>query len=80
MRHSYESFQIDTNQIFVDFYFSEMNPRIESLGIRQCGFVMIPDSRILIFKDSFHGVVLKIREDLLDSWKQVETYPNLTEP
>ena len=38
-----------------------MNPRIKSLG---SGFVRIQDSRILIFKD------------LLDSWKQVESFEN----
>ncbi len=32
--------------------------------VRQSGFARIRDSRILIFKDSFHVIVPKIREDL----------------
>ncbi len=50
-----------------------MNPRIKSLG---SGFVRIQDSRILIFKDSFRAIVLRIREDLLDLWKQVKSFEN----
>jgi len=66
---------MDTNQVFLEFYFSKTNPQIESLGIWICksGFVRIQDSQIWIFKDSFCGIVLKIHEDSLDLRKQVES-------
>jgi hypothetical protein len=35
--------------------------------------IWICESTKQIFKDSFCGIVLKIREDSLDSWKQVES-------
>ncbi len=34
------------------------------------------DLQISIFKDSFCAIVLRICEDLLDSWKQVESFEN----
>ncbi len=37
------------------------------------GFVRIRDWQFPIFKDSFCAIVLKICEDLLDSWKQVKS-------
>ncbi len=43
---------------------------------RQPGFVRIRDLQILIFKDSFCAIVVRIREDLLDLWKQVESFEN----
>ena len=52
-----------------------MNPQIESLRI---GFERIQDLRIQIFKESFHAMVLRICEDLLDSWKQVESRDHIT--
>ncbi len=68
-------------------FFSETNPRYKSLRL---GFAnpdsriwslsickdSDSDSRISIFKDSFRAIVLRIGEDLLDSWKQVESFEN----
>jgi hypothetical protein len=48
-----------------------LDSRIRSLRIRKDS-----DSRISIFKDSFRAIVLRIRKDLLDSWKQVESFEN----
>ncbi len=52
-----------TNLIFMDLH----------SRVLKSGFVMIRDSRIWIFKDSFCGVVLKVHDDSLDLWKQVES-------
>jgi hypothetical protein len=46
------------------------NPRYESLRF---GFASPP---AWICKDSFRAIVLRIREDSLDSWKQVESLKN----
>ncbi len=54
----YKSFQNKTNRVIWEFFFYETNPQIESLG---SGFVRIRDSRILIFKDLFCTIVLRIR-------------------
>ena len=75
----HESFGIESNllrflalqiestiQIFWKKFY-ESNPRYESLRF---GFASLP---AWIHKDSFHAIVLMIREDLLDSWKQVES-------
>jgi hypothetical protein len=40
---------------------------------RKSGFVRIRDLRVSICKDLFNAIVLKIHEDLLDSWKQVKS-------
>jgi hypothetical protein len=72
----YESFRIETNQVILEGFFSKLNPQIESLKsvfanldlrVRQPGFVRVRDLGILIFKDLFCAVVLRICEDLLDS-------------
>ena len=63
----------------------ESNPRYKSLRfgftnpdlrVRQPGFVRIWDSQNCIFKDSLCAIVLRIRQDSLDSWKQVESFEN----
>ncbi len=78
----YESFLIKKNRVILKNKSSEMNPWNESLRfgvthpdlrVRQPGFIRFQDSQILIFKDSFCAIVLKIRED---SWKQVESFEN----
>ncbi len=52
------------NQIFMDL----------DSQVRQSGFVRIRDSQIWIFKDPICGIVLKIREDLLDSWNRANLW------
>jgi hypothetical protein len=61
-----ESLQINMNLVFVDFYFSKTNQIFRDMDsqIRQSGFVRIQELRIWILKDSFCGILLKIREDL----------------
>ncbi len=63
----------------------ELNPRYESLRfgfpnpdsrIQKFRIRKDLDSRIFIFKDSFRAIVLRIRKDSLDSWKQVESFEN----
>ncbi len=65
--------------------FSKTNPQFKSLGsgianldlrVRQPGLIRIRDLQILIFKDWFGALVLRICEDLLDLWKQVESFEN----
>ena len=59
------------------------NPRYKSLRFRlpkldlqvcKSGFVKIWDLWICIFKDSFHAIVLRLCEDLSNSWKQAESW------
>jgi hypothetical protein len=57
-----------TNRILVD---RTANP---DLGVLKSGFLRIWDLQIWIFNDSFCAIALKICEDLLDSWKQVESW------
>jgi hypothetical protein len=47
--------------------------RILKVGIRKSGFASPP---AWIRMDSFHAIVLRICEDLLDSWKQAESFKN----
>jgi len=75
----YESFQIKENRVILKNKSSETNPWNKSLRfgvthpdlrVRQPGFKRFRDSQILIFKDSFCAIVLKIRKD---SWGFVKT-------
>ncbi len=46
------------------------------MQIRSLRICKDSDLRISNFKDSFRAIVLRIREDLLDSWKQVKSFEN----
>ncbi len=83
----YESFWNETNRVIWEFFLSETNPQFESLRfgfanldsrIQSLRIHMDSDSQISIFKDMFCAIVLRIRKDSLDSWKQVESFENLT--
>ncbi len=73
----YESFRNELSNLGIFFFQNESTNRIFRIWIRKSpGFERIQDSRIWIFKDSFCAIVLRIREDLLDSWKQAESFEN----
>ncbi len=69
----YKSLRNETNPRYESLRFGFANPdsRIRSLRIRKDS-----DSRISIFKDSFRAIVLWICKDLLNLWKQVESFEN----
>ena len=74
----YKSFWINTNQIFLYFFVHESNPWIESFEnrstnqIRNMNLANL-DLQIRNFSDLFCAIVLRICEDSLDLWKQVES-------
>ncbi len=77
--------QIQTNSTCLNYYFYELHPRTKSVRIRlsnadfrvrKSRFVRIQDSWVWICKDLFHTIVLKICEDLLVLWKQVNSFEN----